>query len=227
MIDEVDHRLKAWVFSILGEVPVSLASPARSPQNGIGLYLMELRDRPPLRGSKRSPLQFALRYLITSCAEEPEEAHRALGRLLFAAMENAEFEIEKAPVSMEVWQAFGVPPQPSFTILVPIQQERPQPTAPLVRQPLVANLELKTALRGVLLGPGEIPLADASVRIPSLRLSSRTDSKGRFYFHAVPRKLSVKSLEVNVKGRSRAISASQIQTADGEPWVIHFDFLEE
>jgi len=227
MIDEMDRRLKAWVTAILGDIPVSLAPPGRAQGKSVGLYLMELCDKPPLRGAARSPLQFALRYLVTTWAEDPEEAHRTLGQLLFAAMDNADFEIEKTPVSMEVWLAFGVPPRPSFQLLLPMRKERPERKAPLVRQPLVVNASPVSSLRGVLLGPGDTPLADASVKIPALRLSSRTDSKGRFYFHTVPAELSVQSLEVNVKGRARSVPADQVRVAAGEPWVIHFKSLEE
>lgn len=227
MIDAVDQRMKAWVSEVIGEISVSLLPPARSQGKSVGLYLLELRDRPPLRGGSRAPLQFALRYLVTSNAEDPEEAHRALGQLLFAAMENPDFELEQTPVAMEVWRAFGVPPQPSFTLLVPIQQERPERRAPLVRQPLVTKLSPAVTLHGIVLGPGDIPLPDVKVMLPSLRLTSRTDAKGRFQFHGIPQEIEIQKLEVQVKGRARSIPANQIRGEAGEPWVIHFNSLEE
>src|SRR5271157_5446383 len=99
MIDEVDRRLKDWVKSILEGVEVYLTAPNNAPvQRGIGLYLMEVAVMPPASTSKLPPLQVALRFLVTSWSEDPEDAHRLLGELVFAAMDNPEFEVELEPV---------------------------------------------------------------------------------------------------------------------------------
>ncbi|MCU0518329.1 MAG: DUF4255 domain-containing protein, partial [Oscillatoria sp. Prado101] len=82
---------------------------------------------PPLRGSQRTPLQAAARYLVTTWAGTPEDAHRLLGDLLFAAMDSAAFQAELNPLPAAAWTAFGLPPQPSFVLRVPLQIARPQP----------------------------------------------------------------------------------------------------
>ena len=89
MVHLVDQRLKVWVQGIAKEMDVSLAPP--NPQKtgrGVCLYLMEIAQAPPPSTGKLSPLQLALRYLVTAWSDEPEHAHRVLGELMFAAMEN-------------------------------------------------------------------------------------------------------------------------------------------
>jgi hypothetical protein len=141
MIDDVDQRLKAWVAEVVGEQPVTLAAPERATvEKGVNLYLLELGAAPPARSVRRVPLQFTVCYLITVGAETPELAHQLLGELVFSALEMPEFEVELAPVPLELWTALGVPPRPSFRVRVPVRRERAEPEVPRVRFPLIAQL---------------------------------------------------------------------------------------
>jgi hypothetical protein len=232
VIDQVDANLTSWVQDVLGPVSVSLHPPqlveTRSLETGSGvhLYLIEMIEKPPPRGTERPPLQLLLRYLVTTWADEPQEAHRLLGELVFAAMENAEFEVELEPAPAATWAAFGVPPQPSFVLRVPLQQERPQPAVRLVRAPLVMHVAPSAILRGTVLGPDDVPLAGATVELPSLLRSTRTDAQGRFHFANVPGESSLKLLRVKAKGRQLSVTLDQ-PPSDEEPLVIRFDLLDE
>ena len=128
MIDQIAQRLQVWVGQALPETTVTIEppGPSRSGQ-GVSLYLFELVDDPPLRGSQRTPLQAAARFLVTTWAATTEEALRLLGDLLFAAMEKTEFQVELTPLPAATWATFGLTPQPSFVLRVPLQWARPQP----------------------------------------------------------------------------------------------------
>src|SRR3954452_165206 len=79
LIDQTDHQLSDWIGTVLPDTAINLGPPGSvTDGKGISLYLMELAASPPLRGSERPPLQIELRYLVTTWAEAPEEAHRLL-----------------------------------------------------------------------------------------------------------------------------------------------------
>jgi hypothetical protein len=227
MIDEVDRRLREWVGSVLKGVEVSLGAPnGKKAGPRIGLYLAELTN-PPLRSAKRQPFRLALRYLVTASADQPEEAHRLLGELVFAAMENPEFEVDLGPVPVTVWKAFGVAPQPSFILSIPVEKERAKPKVGVVRQPLIVKWTSVTSLYGVVLGPGDIPLSGARVEVPGLDLWTHTDSKGRFRFSTVPVEPEKKYLEIKAKGCKLSVTTERNYPESGDPLVIRFETMEE
>ena len=228
MIDEVDRRLKEWVKSILEGVEVRLTAPGNSTQvKGIELYLLEVAVMPPASTNKMPPLQVALRFLVTSWSEDPEDAHRLLGELLFAAMENAEFEVELAPLPVAVWRALGVPPRPSFVLRVPLQRARHMPKAkPVTAFPVVKTLVV-VSLHGVVRGPNDTPLAGAEVLVPALRLRASTDYKGRFHLAGVPGDGQPKTLRVRAKGQELILTTDQDYPDASKPLLIRFEKMED
>jgi hypothetical protein len=226
MIDQVDQRLKDWVSGVLGATEVSLAAPSQAESGqGVGLYLMELVQTPAPRSVRRPPLQISLRYLVTAWAEEYEKAHRMLGVLMFAAMENSEFEVEQDPVPVSLWVALSVRPRPSFVLRLPLRRERPEPHVPLVRLPLVIKGSPMAGLHGLVLGPGDMPVMGARVEVPALQLSTHTDPDGRFHFSAVPTDPPVKLLMVRAKGQELSIKIDEAVGFD-EPLLIRLQGLE-
>jgi len=227
VVDQFDERLKNWILSVVQTTEVSLAAPnVDKPGSGVGMYLLEVMQSPTPTTLRRSPLQLSLRYLITTWSERAEDAHQALVRLIFAAMENTEFQVELDPIPITVWTAFGVPPRPHFILRQPLRQERPEPQSKLVRQPLTVKTSPVIGLHGQLLGPGDLPLADCRVEIPALRLSSSTDYNGRFYFPAVPAE-GTKRLLIKAKGRELAVSREENYPDSSAPMIVHFSPLEE
>ncbi|HEX8702964.1 MAG TPA: carboxypeptidase regulatory-like domain-containing protein [Myxococcaceae bacterium] len=226
MIDEVDQRLKAWVGHVIGDTPLSLAVPVRgSREPGVSLYLLELGAMPPARTGRRVPLQFSVCYLITVGAETPERAHRLLSELIFAALETPEFEVELAPVPLELWTALGVPPQPAFRLRMPVRRERAEPNIARVRGPLVLQSSPSEALLGCVVGPGDVPIPGAVVELPTLNLSTRTDSRGYFRFPFLPPLQTLGALEVRAKGEVLRVGAETLAPSEG-PLVIRLPLKE-
>ena len=227
MIDEVDRRLREWAATVVGEVPVSLAPPSREREGeaGVGLYLFDLAESPSPRTSGPQPLQFLLRYLVTASSPEPEEAHRLLGELLFAALETPEMEVEVGAVPVALWQAFGAAPRPAFTLRMPMLKERRKRPVRRVLEPLVVEASRLARLAGVVLGPGDLPLAGARVELPALNVSTRTDFQGRFQFAAVPEG-ATGVLRVQARGRELAVAPER--PADPEsPLIVRFPLMED
>ena len=221
MIDEIDRRLSDWISSTLEQVEISLAPPGASKTaRSVGLFLLELIHNPASRGARRPPIQITLRYLVTTQADKPEEAHQMLGELVIAALQESDFEVEQEPLPLLVWSALGVAPRPSFVIRVPFRHERPEKLAPLVRRPVVIKQSPLRSLSGQVLGPENIPIMDARVELPALQLYTNTDSKGRFHFSAVPSQPRPKLLRVRAKGKEFSINTEQAES-DSEPILIH------
>lgn len=220
MIDEIDRHLSDWIATILKDVGVSFEPPAREQRGrSVGLYLMDLTRIPAPRGKRRPPLQIRLRYLVTTKADDPQEAHQMLGELLIAALQESEFVVEQEPLPISLWEALKVEPRPAFVLRVPLIHEQPEKLAPPVRKPLILKSSQLGTLTGQVVGPENIPIADARVEVPALELHTNTDSKGRFHFSAVPVEPYPKLLRVRAKGQEFSIDTKQVSAA--EPLVIH------
>jgi hypothetical protein len=241
VFDQTDRRLKEWVRAVLGDTAVSLDQPRdTSAESGVGLYLLEVIAAPAARGATRPPLRLELRYLVTTWAEEPEEAHRLLGTLLVAALEGSDFEVDLEPLPAATWAAFGAAPRPSFRLRVPFRHARPEPVTRIVRVPLDGQaphtpptlhweplLSLYGLVLGTLGGPAggdEIPLMGARVELPALRRAVHTDPQGRFHFQGVPSQ-TPPTLRITAKGQEVLVKAEQ-PTSEREPLVIRFTFVE-
>lgn len=228
MTEPFDEQLKNWISGNAQGAEVSLGAPnAQKAGEGVGLYLLEVMKTAPLGSPKlHAPLQLNLRYLVTAWSAKPENANQLLVGLMFAAMQSRDFEVEPEALPMAVWTAFGVPPRPSFILRMPLRCERPEVKAKVVRQPLKIRGAPIASFHGLLLGPGETPLAGCRIEIPTLHLSASTDHKGRFCFPAVPGEGS-KQLLVKAKGRTLAVTSDRSFPDSRTPMVIHFTPLEE
>src|SRR5262245_13374348 len=104
MIQTMDERLDQWVRAALDKekVEVSWSLPAKeTTKRVVHLHLLDVRPTPALRTPKRPPLQLTLRYLVAAAAADVHEAHRLLGELAFAALDETEFEVETEPLPAE------------------------------------------------------------------------------------------------------------------------------
>ncbi len=228
MIEQVDKHLVAWVQDVLNGITVSL-SPPNDPQKGhsISLYLLEFAQSPALRGGpKRPPLRFSARYLVTAWSKDTAEAHNSIGKLIFAAMEHPDYQIDLEPVPVTLWSAFGIPPRPAFILTAPVLFERPEPDLPLVRVPPVVQGAPVVSFFGRVLGPEDIPLANIAVEFPPLQLSTRTDNKGFFKFAGIPGSSDSIQLRLKGKGKVLDIEVKPASSAD-DPAVINWDVLSK
>jgi len=211
MFDEVDKRLEAWAKEISADLEVSFGAPGTEIDKlNLCLYLLEVVPVPAGRGIRLPPFQMMLRYLIIPQGVIPSETHRLLGKLLISAMENAEFEIEKKSLHFEIWRAFGIVPQPSFVLLVPFKYERTEKLASLVRYPLTVKKTVLKTLHGQIL-VNQVPIMDANVKIPLLKLFTKTDADGIFRFASIPSEPPDKNLLIWVKGREFSVSTKQAE----------------
>ena len=226
MAFESDERLRDWVASVLPGTATSLAAPdVKSTGHGIGLYLLEIAQAHVPNTLRRPLSQLTLRYLVSAWSDEPEQAHQMLTDLMFAAMENAEFQVEVDPIPVTLWSAFNMPPRPSFVLRVPLQHERTLPHTKLVREPLKVRWVELVGFHGLLLGPGDIPLSDCRVELQALGISATTNDQGRFYFPGVPAR-GPKRFVIKAKGLELPVSSEENYPDSKTPLVIHFSPLE-
>jgi hypothetical protein len=222
MIEGIDEKLVEWVGALLGDVEVSLGAPEEKKTDSIGLYLTDILPSSPAHVARRPPLQVTVRYLITAWAERPIDAHRMLSRLLFAAMEHPEFEVDLEEMPTQIWTAFGVKPRPSFKIRLPLRFERTDLTEHRVGGPIELRRAPLSAMKGVVMGPGGQPLGNARVGLPACGLSTNTDSRGRFAFESVPVRSAGLQLHITARGREMVRAVRPTEMNEGE-FIIHFD----
>jgi hypothetical protein len=191
----------------------------------VGLYLMDIVPVPAARGARgRPPVQIALRYLVSTQAADTEESHRLLGDLVFAALENAEIEVEAIPPPLELWRSLGVAPRPALIVRTLLRKERPETKEPYVTRPAIVETVPTMSLHGIVMGPGDFPVMGARVEYPALKRSTRTDGQGKFRFATVPSTPSAKLL-VTVKGTRLSVTAdAPFET--GEPVTIRLNEVE-
>jgi hypothetical protein len=225
MIEQVDARLREWAAQVVPGTRVTLDAPAEDVRiDEVSVHLLELADLPPARGPQPPPRQVLLRYMVTAGGPDPAAAHACLGRLLFAAMDEPDFEVTCASVPPEYWQAAAARPRPAFMIAVAVRREVSVPDIFLVREPPTLQIGASAALEGRLVGPGDEPIADAYVELPSLRLSTRSDAAGRFAFAAVPRdaqrlrvRARARDFDFTVEGGSPDPVTLLLDPAEGTP----------
>lgn len=228
MIKEIDERLVAWAEGVIGQGnQVSLAPPGEGDNLSVNLYLLELVDDPMRHSGANLPNQPVLRYLVTTQAADPKDAHNLLAALLYAAMESTDYEIDLDPVPTQLWSAFDIPPRPAFILKAPLPHEWKGRPAQLVRQPEpeLAGGAPVVPLYGLVLGPNDIPLMNARVELPNLFRSATTDSKGRFTLAGVPAAPKEKTLLIKARKREKT-EVVQATGTPAEPVIIHFDLFE-
>ncbi len=226
MIERVDQALLSWAGQVLPSVELRLSAPAESADPPcVHLYLMGIRPAPPSQQVRRAPLAVTLQYLVTVAASDPAEAHRCFGELLFAAMSHERFEVDLEALTPEMWRAFGVAPRPGFVLRTPLQLERPQQLQRVTGYPQVRPVPAVPFV-GILLGPGDLPLAGACVTLAELGINTTTDNDGRFRFPAVLPGAAAKRLRIQAKGLD--IETAALPTADPlhQPVIIRFTALE-
>lgn len=223
MIDQADRDLQAWIQSVIPEIDIVLAPPQQMMgKQGVSLYLLALARPSPAWMNRQPTSQIALRYLITTWAANDEEAHHLLGKLIYAVMEKREYELDLTELPTPLWTALGIGPRPSCTLIAPLAFERPEPVSHLVRGPLVIHGAPIRSLHGVVLGPGDIPIAGASVELSALSLSSHTDAHGRFHFSSVPAEPRAMQLLIKARGYTQSVVVEH-PLSEKEVLAIHFD----
>jgi hypothetical protein len=229
VFETVDRRLEAWTKEVFDGETVEIAFARPGPgksSRGIGLHLLEAIPTPPLSTPRRPPLQATLRYLVTSWADSPQEEHRLLGELLFAALDWKDVDVETEPLAPAAWTALQAPLRPSFVLRATARRERPEPPVKRVQHPLTFKTTAMASLQGRVVGPKEMPIMGAQVEVPWLGRSATTDADGAFVLSGVPRTPAVKRLQVRAKGLEMTVDVEKAAAA-GEPILIRMKGLED
>jgi hypothetical protein len=218
-------QLEAWVRGVT-DVAISFDPPSSAPEtgSGVGLYLLEMRGQLPLSPARPDIRQVDLGYLVTTWADEPEQAHDLLVDLCFAAMDQQGMEVELDPPEVQLWQALGVPPQPCFRVNVSLRRERLAPDTRPVLKPLVLESAAISAIRGVVQTPGKVAVPEARVEIPQLGRAATTDRKGSFLLDGVPN--DARPLAIRVRARGREVTRELSARDDRSMVVITIDPTE-
>ncbi|MEY6433356.1 hypothetical protein ABC977_13185 [Thioalkalicoccus limnaeus] len=226
MIVTANQRLETWIRTVLVGPAVSFAPPRDHPDEGtIWVHLLDLLPSPATSPSPHPPLCLSVRYLLTVWGQSPAVEHQLLGDLVVAALQCTDFDVELGPIEATLWQAFGLPPRPGFTVRLRVEVERRTPATPRIRELAKVREIAVTALSGRVLGTGAIPLSGAEVAVPALRLATRTDHGGWFRFASLPTGLASGSLRVRARGLERTVPLASL-SGHAAPLVIHFDIEE-
>ncbi len=215
--------LAGWLRDAVG-TPVRIGPPTAIETGDpvVATWPLELRPDHEARGTGQPmPMRLILRCLV--CASGAvDEATRLLDRVLVAAAAAIDRVAVLEPPPPATWLAFGVAPRPALLFDVPLQIARRGASAPLVRRPMQVETMSMLALRGRIVGPGDIPLGDMRVEVASTGHTTHSDPNGEFVLAGVP---SGEPARLRVRGRGRYLLA-EIDTPSTDRVVIHCDIEE-
>jgi hypothetical protein len=95
--------------------------------------------------------------------------------------------------------------------------------APPVKAPLLVQGAAMRVMEGVVLGPGDVPISDAFIEIPSLALTTRSDTRGRFRFAAISAAPAKQQLRVHAKAHEFPFT---IDSSKPSPFVLRLDLAK-
>jgi hypothetical protein len=217
-VAEAESRLAdQWIRAALGpDVQVVVGTIADAPpSSGTSVTLMLLHIAPaprPRTTAGIQPLLLRARYLVTIAAPDRAAERQALAELAFAAGPSTEVELEATAPGPELWQSLGVRVRPALCVSVLLQRERLRRPVPRVRQPLITRFSPSRPLVGVVVGPGDAPIAGALVEVEGLAQSTYSNHRGEFAFRSVPAAEPLPTLVVRAKGTS-----VRVRVQDGAP----------
>ncbi len=244
-IEFVTEQLHEWIRRV--HPNAEIVGEASTESSAISVYLLAFEPAPLPRGRADTPMQFAVRFLVSAWDASPHRAHAMLSELVFSALESPptlrpSSESEPTPAELdlqiprELWPELGLAPRPAFLLRALVRRERVAREVRIVEHPLVFHPTPIGELRGRVVaplkkragakGPSEIPLSRAQVSLPALRLSTVTDRRGEFRFAGVPHHPPVKRLVIRARNRELAVETDQ-GMSPGAPLVVRFEPTED
>lgn len=224
MFEQSDQKLSAWINAVAAGARISFEPPgAPAAEPTVVLYLLDFKRLTSSPAARSPQPQLLLNYLVTVQASDQSAAHKLMGTLVAAAVQQTEFEYEFAPPPLEAWQALAAKPAPAFTIKVPVALPVAEQTAPRIKAPPQVRMGPVSSFSGRMLGPGEIPLADTDVELVAAGRYTRTDAAGNFSFAGIDPNQHRRGYLIRAKRRELLVEPAN---ATQEPVVIHFEQLE-
>ncbi len=216
--------LADWLSTVDITAWIGDPSAAEAPTDTLCAWPVAVLPEQAVRtGTVRQPLRLWVRYLLTAPgATGGDDLARLLDPVLTAAATDGPVHVAFEPVPVELWSALGLRPRAALLVDVPAQVDRETPRVPLVRAGLALEGKPLEALRGRVVGPGDVPLVGIRVEAPVIGAATYTDTGGRFAFGGVPAGDPARLL---LTGRGRQFEAEV--TADAQaPVLIRCDFEE-
>jgi hypothetical protein len=206
LIDRIKDRCPGVPATALG-----LADDA--PESGISVRLIQVSPRMEPRARDRLIRTLALDYLVGVRADDALAEHRLLAELAFAIMDLPDFELVGGEGAAQACLAAGLAPAAGLVVRGHACRVDDIAQAPLVREPAIMRVAPLGFVDGIVIGPGDLPVPNATVTLGDGVRSAVTGPDGRFRF-ASPDDAPVQ-VAARAHGRERTIAA-----AAGEPAVI-------
>lgn len=224
MLEKADQEVRLWAESVADSVALSFSMPNDQPDKPvINLYLVDF-EPVPTSGNRMIDL-FRVRYLVSTWADNPEQAHALLGQLFQSALEYSKFEVSAEPLPAHFWSAFKIAPRPSFFINYVLTLTKKPAIAPRVTEPPTISNTPAISIHGVLTGPRDIPLAKTRIELPKYKRSSVTDNLGRFNLGAISAATSPLKFLIHIKSLANPL-AYDFSKPDGQEILINLHKLE-
>lgn len=226
ILTDADDRLRTWVRSVVGDVPVLAGPPGeQTDERSITAFLVAVEPTTKVGGDRHrpAPVVLNLRYLLCADAPEPRAALQLLDTVVEAALDAQGLEVDLVPLPFEAWLALGVKPRPVLSVCLSVRHVRTPALAPIVREPLRITSSSLRSLSGRLLGPDDVAMSGSQVTLAATGVTSRTSQSGAFTFSSVPAGPGPIRLDVRAKGQRFTVDIDPI---DGDPVVVHCDLLE-
>jgi hypothetical protein len=213
-IEQATTQLADWLSDVTGQ---AVRTTVPDEATGVTVWPLALLPDQQLRGvGAREPFRFQVRHLVTSVLPA------MLDKVLVAAVHAGQPLITLEPPEPELWLALGARPRPALLVDVPAMISRAQPVAPRVRGPLRIAGGPVQAVRGRVVGPGDVPLPGVQVEIISTGTAVRTGSDGRFSLSAAP--AGVVPVRLRGKGLDFLVD---LPPGPDEEFLIHCDIQED
>jgi hypothetical protein len=230
-VAEAETRLvDGWIVPALGpaaHVRVGRIDDA-TPSDGttVTLTLIDIAPAPlPSGPAGLPPLQLRARYLVTVAAADSGAEREAIADLAFTAGPIPEVDLEPKTPGLEIWRSLGIAMRPALLIAVLVQRQQHRPMR-RVRQPLVAKWASSRPLLGVVVGPGDVPIAGALVEVEGLPQTAYSNYRGEFAFRAVPGDDPSPTLVVSAKGATVRVRVDGGATSSSAPLLIRIPLSE-
>lgn len=215
-VDQITREVVTWAKAVVPGLEVA-AHPLRDDARteGVDIRLVAVSPRQTPR-TANPPVTIDLDYLVTVRMDDAFAEQNALGELLFATADRSDFDVLTSQPAAAICADLGVPVAAGFVIRVALIRERERKKVPLVREPMRVDTTPIGIIEGQVLGPGDVPVANAIVSLPGIGHEARTDAKGRFAITGAPQETGGVALTVRARGVEMNGEATP-----GQPVVLH------